>query len=121
MNEKIINYINKKSALDAFNDLTELMGFTDTEASNILGVKIFDDLNFEPHSVIPNAVASSMYFDGNVGEEWISIVGGGAGLYGNGVDTFEVWSHILPDPLSYLNKKEVTQEMLKLQKSKYEL
>lgn len=117
----IIKHISNKSAVEAFNELTEIMGFTDREASKILGVKIFDDLNFESHGVIPNAVASSMSFDDNVGEEWISIVGGGAGLYGNGVDTFEVWSHILPDPLPHLNRKEVTEEMLKLQKSKYEL
>ena len=121
MDEKIINYIIGKDAVQAYSDLVDLMGFSEEESSHILGVKTFKDLKFRPHTVVPRAVGSNMSFDDNVGEEWISVVGGGVGLYGNGVDTFEVWSHILPDPLPHLNRKEVTEEMLKLQKSKYEL
>lgn len=126
MNNKIddiITYIKGKDAVQAYNDLVDLMGFTEDEASNILGIKTFKDLKFKPHEVVPNGVASVMYFPfGDNGENgWFSVVGGGSGLYGDGVSTFEVFADGMDDPLSYLTKKNVTKEMLKRQKTKYEL
>ena len=126
MNNKIddiITYIKGKDAVQAYNDLVDLMGFTEDEASNILGIKTFKDLEFKPHGVVPNGVAAVMYFPfGDNGENgWFSVVGGGSGLYGDGVSTFEVLADGMGDPLSYLTKKNVTKEMLKRQKTKYEL
>ena len=121
--EDIINYIKGKDAVQAYSELVDLMGFTEEEASNILGIKTFKDLEFKAHHVVPNAVAAVMYFPlGDNGEGgWFSVVGGGSGLYGDGVSTFEVFADGMSDPLSYLPKKNVTEEMLKRQKTKYEL
>ena len=64
-----------------------------------------------------------MYFPlGDNGENgWFSVVGGGSGLYGDGVSTFEVLADGMDDPLTYLSKEQVTHLMLKRQKTKYEL
>ena len=123
MDEKIINYIKKKSASEGYKDLVELMGFTEDEASDILGVKTFKDLIFKPHQAVPKGVAAVMYFPlGDNGENgWFSVVGGGSGLYGDGVSTFEVLADGMDDPLTYLSKEQVTHLMLKRQKTKYEL
>lgn len=117
----IVQHLTNKNAVDAFLELTNLMGFSPEDASKILGVKTFKDLDFKPHGVVPNAVQAVEKFHSVVDDGWISIVGGGQGLYGDGVDTFEVWATDLPDPLPRLSKEDVTLEMLKLQKTKYEL
>ena len=121
--DDIINYIKDKSAVDAYNELVDLMGFNEDEASNILDVKTFKDLEFKPHSVVPKGVAAVMYFplidEGDGG--WFSVIGGGKGLYGDGKTSFEVLSENMGDPLTYLDKENVTEEMLKIQKTKYEL
>ena len=130
MNKKIddiINYVKGKDALQSYSELVDLMGFTEEEASNILGVKTFKDLKFESHQVVPNGVAAVMYFPfSDKGEGgWFSIVGGGrsggSGLYGDGISTFEVFAEGMENPLTYLSKDKVTNEMLVRQKTKYEL
>ena len=115
--QQIIDHIKPMSTIDAFNSLVGDMGFSQVEAGQILDVYIFDDIDFSPHSVVPNAIQSSFAFPNPYGEEdiWISIVGGGDGLYGNGVETFEVWSSQMEDPKGWLSHEEVTQELLKLQ------
>lgn len=121
--DDIINYIKDKSAVNAYNELVDVMGFNEDEASNILGVKTFKDLEFEPHCVVPKGVAAVMYFplidEGDGG--WFSVIGGGKGFYGDGKTSFEVFSENMSDPLAYLGKDNVTEEMLKIQKTKYEL
>ena len=47
----------------------------------------FDDIKFETHATIPGAVMARVHLPNCV---QVSIVGGGYGLYGDGVDTFEV-------------------------------
>lgn len=119
----IIEYIKGKDALESYGDLVGLMGFTEEEASNILGVKTFKDLKFKPHHVVPNGVAASAYFplEDNGEGGWFSVVGGGNGLYGDGVSTFEVFAEGMENPFTYLSREQVTQEMLYRQKTKYEL
>jgi hypothetical protein len=123
MDSKIIEYIKHKNSVDAYTDLTKYMGFTENEASSILEVKTFKDLNFNTHSVIPKAVSAVLYLplidNGNGG--WFSVVGGESGLYGDGYSSFEVFSEDMSDPLTYLSKEQVTYEMLKRQKTQYEL
>ena len=126
MNKKIndiIDYVKGKDAVQSYSELVELMGFSEDEASDILGVKTFKDLKFEPHHVVPNGVAAVMYFPlGDNGEKgWFSVVGGGTGLYGDGVSTFEVLADGMDNPFTYLSKDQVTKEMLGRQKTKYEL
>jgi len=60
---KILKHIENLNTSDAFKDLTKIMGFSDKEASQILNIKIFDDVKFLPHSVVPNAIAGSISFD----------------------------------------------------------
>lgn len=127
MNPKIINYIKGKGAVQAYNELVDFMGFTEDEASDILGVKTFKDLKFKPHHVVPDGVAAVEYFPfSDKGEGgWFSVVGGGrsggSGLYGDGVSTFEVFADGMDNPFTYLSKGQVTIEMLGRQKTKYEL
>tara|TARA_B100000963_G_scaffold71590_1_gene59778 strand:- start:707 stop:1087 length:381 start_codon:yes stop_codon:yes gene_type:complete len=126
MNKKIndiINYVKGKDAVQAYSELVDLMSFSEDEASDILGVKTFKDLKFEPHSVVPNGVAAVEYFpSGDKGEGgWFSVVGGGVGLYGDGVSTFEVFADGMDNPFTHLSKEQVTNEMLDRQKTKYEL
>ena len=123
----IIQYIKDKDAVQSYSELVELMGFTEEEASNILGVKTFKDLKFKPHHVVPNGVAAVEYFPfSDKGEGgWFSVVGGGrsggSGLYGDGVTSFELYAEGMDNPLTYLSKEQVTKEMLERQKTKYEL
>ena len=130
MNKKIddiINYVKGKDALQSYTELVDLMGFSEEEASNILGVKTFKDLKFKPHRVVPNGVAAVEYFlFSDKGEGgWFSVVGGGrsgvSGLYGDGVSTFELFAEGMDNPFTYLSKDQVTNEMLVRQKTKYEL
>jgi hypothetical protein len=40
----------------------------------------------------------------------ISIVGGGSGLYGDGITTFEMWdTKNMPDPDGYLTAEDINQ------------
>jgi len=60
------------------------------------GTFSFEDLEFEPH---PNGEGVMAYFDLGYGVG-ISVIGGGLGLYGDGVETFEI--AFTPEP--YLKK-----------------
>ena len=119
----IIKYIKDKGAVQAYSELVDLMGFTEDEASDILGVKTFKDLKFKPHHVVPNGVAAVEYFPlSDKGEGgWFSVVGGGSGLYGDGITSFELYAEGMDNPLTYLSKEQITKEMLERQKTKYEL
>ena len=119
----IIEYIKGKDALESYTELVDLMGFTEQEASNILGVKTFKDLKFKPHHVVSNGVAAVEYFPlGEIDDNgWFSVVGGGTGLYGDGVSTFELFADGMDNPFTYLSREQVTKEMLARQKTKYEL
>ena len=39
----------------------------------------------------------------------ISIIGGGYGMYGNGINTFEVWFPEEPQPRGYQTKEQINQ------------
>ena len=75
----------------------------------------FKDLDFQPHvmaSVNPGAVQAKFTFPNG---SWISVVGGGIGLYGDGVNTFEIMSSLTDsDVEGWLTPEEVTEHMLKL-------
>jgi hypothetical protein len=49
----------------------------------------------------------------------ISVYGGGKAHYGDGEKTFEVYSPLHKDPLIRMTKEDVTNEMLKIQETKY--
>lgn len=49
---------------------------------------MFNELKFEQHSAHnPNGIKAKMFFPNGYG---VSVVGGGIGLYGDGVNTFEL-------------------------------
>ena len=45
----------------------------------------------------------------------ISIVGGGKGLYGNGITTFEMWDYREDEPRGYLTKDDINNHLNNLQ------
>jgi hypothetical protein len=75
----------------------------------------FDDLKFNPHKN-GCGVESFMIFPNHMK---ISVYGGGKAHYGDGEKTFEVYSPLHKDPLIRMTKEDVTNEMLKIQETKY--
>jgi hypothetical protein len=108
---KIREYIKDLNNKESFHILTTAMGFTPTEAGDILNVYIFDDLQFNPHGVVPGAVQATL----NFGDKYISVVGGGEGLYGNGETSFEVLTSEAEDVEGHIGKDRVTEILLELQ------
>ena len=73
----------------------------------------FENLVFKSH---PNGMGG-VQATGNfpINGKWYSVVGGGVGLYGDGVTTFEVWGDDMDDPIGYLTKDEVEEWLLDMQ------
>ena len=69
--------------------------------------------NLIPHGVVPDAVQFTL----NFGDEFISVVGGGEGLYGNGKTTFEVLTSQADDVEGHIGKDRVTEILLELQEN----
>lgn len=75
-------------------------------------IKTFKDLEFKAHSNGMGGIQAVMEFDNG---HRISVVGGSAGLYGNGISTFEIWRSCDDDVKGHLTMDEVTQNMSELQ------
>lgn len=71
----------------------------------------FDDLDFKPHPLISGALQAT----GNINGKWYSVVGGGFGLYGDGLTTWEYWDDNLDDPVGYITSELVSEYLKKLQ------
>ena len=73
----------------------------------------FENLVFKSH---PNGMGG-VQATGNfpINGKWYSVVGGGVGFYGDGVNTFEVWGDDMDDPIGYLTKDEVEEWLLDMQ------
>lgn len=67
-------------------------------------VKFPEDFKVQTHSIVPNAMMATYPKEGEV---VISIVGGGTGLYGNGITTFEMWDFREEQPKGYLSVEEI--------------
>ena len=87
----------------------------------IPNIKMFDDIVFKPHplSDVPamgDAIIGVLEFDNGY---FASVVGGGTGLYGDGVTTFEIGFEDLEtgniDVIGWLSKGEITDEMIRIQ------
>ena len=63
-----------------------------------------DHFTSKPHGLIPNST-QWMYEDEDGNK--ISVVGGGDGLCGNGVTTFEMWDSSEDEPRGYMSKEEI--------------
>lgn len=64
-----------------------------------------------PHLVSPGA--TQWVAAGPSGKD-ISIVGGGTGLYGDGITTFEMWDFNTSAPRGWLSKEEINEYLSKL-------
>ena len=120
--EKIYKYLDGKLVTEMYDDLISFdipHEKTLSIIEEVTGERIirFKDLKFEIHPMAfrydgVKAVSSS----GNIKNKWYSIVGGGKGLYGNGVNTFEVWTENLEDlgfdPFGYCTIEEVEKILL---------
>ena len=67
-------------------------------------MKFPKDFTVKNHQIVQNAKQWLLKKDNEI---IISIVGGGYGLYGNGIDTFEMWDYREDQPRGYLTKDEI--------------
>ena len=73
----------------------------------------FDNLEFKPHRLGRGAVQATGHFP--INGKLYSVVGGGIGLYGDGITTFEVWGDNMDDPMGWLTIDEVEDWLLQMQ------
>ena len=74
----------------------------------------FDNIKFERHSVIPGAIMGRLVLPNGIS---LSVVGGiDAGLYGNGVNTFEVLVSIHDDVIGYQTREDINELISSLSK-----
>jgi len=72
-------------------------------------LKFPEDFTKMKHRVIPGAYQWLFEYN-NETNEMISIVGGGFGLHGDGVRTFEMWdTKNMHDPQGYMTADEINQ------------
>jgi len=86
-------------------------------------MKFPDDFEVSPHSIIPGAKQWSLKVpddspiietsDFIAGQTIISVVGGGMGLYGNGVTTFEMWDYREDDIHGHLSAEDINTHLEK--------
>ena len=80
---------------------------------NIEPIIHFENLVFKPHPNGIGGVQARGHFP--INGKWYSVVGGGVGLYGDGVNTFEVWGDDMDDVIGWLTKDEVEEWLLEMQ------
>ena len=71
-------------------------------------MKFPEDFTVENHQTVQNAKQWLLKKDNEI---IISIVGGGYGPYGNGIDTFEMWDYREYQPKVYLTKDEINTHL----------
>lgn len=72
----------------------------------------FEDLRFKQRQSPFGGVQSIMKFDNG---HRISVVGGPNGVYGDGINTWEIWRSCDSDVKGWLTKEEVSEQMVSLQ------
>ena len=72
-------------------------------------IKFPESFEVKPHGCIPNAI-QWLYKNENI---TISIVGGGKGLYGDGINTFEFWDFSQKSPIPYITKININTRLKK--------
>jgi hypothetical protein len=74
----------------------------------------FDNIKFERHSAIPGAIMGRLVLSNGIS---LSVVGGvDAGLYGNGVNTFEVLVSTHDDVIGYQTREDINELISNLAK-----
>ena len=117
--EKLRSYLGDKPDYEKLDILFNENGFDIDFIKHIYPylIKTFRDLEFKPHpnnyGLYDKGVQAKLNFDNG---HWISVIGGAMGMYGDGVNTFEIWRSCDSDVKGYLTPEEVTEEMVELQK-----
>jgi hypothetical protein len=72
-------------------------------------LKFPEDFTGKPHRVVPGAYQWLFEYNNDT-DEMISIVGGGSGLYGDGITTFEMWdTKNMDEPQGYMTTDDINQ------------
>ena len=122
--EKLYNYLKDKSVSEMYKDLKS-WDIPHNKILNIIEDFIggelirFSDLKFELHPMsFRYDKQKAIRSHGLIKNKWYSIVGGGKGLYGDGVTTFEVWTEKMEseglDPAGYCTPEEVEELIIDL-------
>lgn len=123
--EKLLEYLSSKPNYEKFKILHNEMGYDFDFIKKLYPkeLKTFSDLKFKKHANtwMVGAIQALLEFDNN---HYVSVVGGGNGLYGDGVKTFEL-GFPLPDGSidvdGWLSPEQVSELMFKIQmKDPYE-
>ena len=123
--QKLLDYLSGKPNYEKFSILHNEMGYDFNFIKELYpnDLKTFSDLKFGRHANdwMESAVQSVLTFDN---KHYVSVIGGGQGLYGDGVKTFEVGFPLPDDSIDvegWLSPEEVTSLMIKIQmKEPYE-
>lgn len=121
LTQKLLNYLSGRPNYEKFSILNDEMGYDINFIKQLYpeDLKTFEDLAFKshPNTFMEGAVQATLDFDNG---HFVSVVGGGNGLYGDGIKTFEVG---FPgtidgsiDVQGWLNPEEVTMMMFIIQK-----
>ena len=120
--EKIYKYLDGKLVTEMYDDLISFdipHEKTLSIIEEVTGEKIirFKDLKFELHPMsFRYDKQKAIRSHGLIKNKWYSIVGGGKGLYGDGVTTFEVWTEKLEEegiqPFGYCKPIDVEKILL---------
>jgi len=121
MNERYLKnirkHLNDENISSKYDVLRNTAYHTDREIKIIFPeIKMFSDLEFGSHHVLPDGIQARLVFDNG---RFISVVGGGTGLYGNGTTSFEV-AWVSDDSGDFevdghLDIDSVTQKMVEIQ------
>lgn len=71
-----------------------------------------ESFSVNAHQLVPGADQWKLYYP-NTDRVAISVVGGGFGLNGDGIDTFEMWDFRESDPQGYLTASEINEHLQK--------
>lgn len=119
LTQKLLTYLSDKPNYEKFSILHNEMGYDFNFIKELYpnDLKTFEDLNFKqhPNNWMEGAVQAWLDFDNG---HFVSVVGGGYGLYGDGYKTFEV-GFTLPDGNidveGWLPPEQVTRLMFQIQ------
>jgi len=120
LTQKLLNYLSGRPNYEKFSILNDEMGYDFNFIKQLYPkeLKTFEDLTFKshPNTFMEGAVQATLDFDNGY---FVSVVGGGNGLYGDGIKTFEVGFPVNDGSLDvegWLNSEEITMMMFKIQK-----
>ena len=122
--EKLYKYLKDKSVSEMYKDLKS-WDIPHNKILNIIEDFIggelirFKDLKFELHPMsFRYDKQKAIRSHGLIKNKWYSIVGGAKGLYGDGVNTFEVWTEKMESeglyPAGYCTPEEVEELIIDL-------